>query len=179
MTYSFEGQDAVISPQLVYYKDIIVDNIEKMIALAGGTERLWPHVKTHKMIEVVKMMMAQGIDRFKCATIAEAEMCGEAKASRVALAYPLVGPNIAEAYYNDGYEAYRQENFADAIPNLEKAYKYDATNGEALYNLANAYNRIGETDKARAAYLQIIQLFPGTEKASKSQTFLEEMENED
>lgn len=91
----------------------------------------------------------------------------------------LVGPNIAEAYYNDGYEAYRQENFADAIPNLEKAYKYDATNGEALYNLANAYNRIGETDKARAAYLQIIQLFPGTEKASKSQTFLEEMENED
>ena len=68
MTYAFEGQDAVISPQLVYYKDIIVDNIEKMIALAGGTERLWPHVKTHKMIEVVKMMMAQGIDRFKCAT---------------------------------------------------------------------------------------------------------------
>ena len=63
MTYAFEGQDAVISPQLVYYKDIIVDNIEKMIALAGGTERLWPHVKTHKMIEVVKMMMAQGIDR--------------------------------------------------------------------------------------------------------------------
>ena len=109
MTYAFEGQDAVISPQLVYYKDIIVDNIEKMIALAGGTERPWPHVKTHKMIEGVKMMMAQGIDRVKCATIAEAEMCGEAKASRVALAYPLVGPNIAR--FLCLMEAYPQTEF--------------------------------------------------------------------
>ena len=89
----------------------------------------------------------------------------------------LVGPSIAESYYDDGYEAYRQENYEDAIPNLEKAFKYDATNGEALYNLANAYYRIGEEDKARTTYLQIIQLFPGTEKASKSEAFLEEMGN--
>lgn len=90
----------------------------------------------------------------------------------------LVGPGIAESYYNDGYEAYRQENYEDAIPNLEKAFQYDATNGEALYNLANAYYRVGDMEKARETYLQIIQLFPGTEKASKSETFLEEMGNE-
>lgn len=89
----------------------------------------------------------------------------------------LVGPGIAESYYNDGYEAYRQENYEDAIPNLEKAFKYDATNGEALYNLANAYYRSGNEDKARETYLQIIDLFPGTEKASKSEAFLEEMGN--
>lgn len=89
----------------------------------------------------------------------------------------LVGPDIAQAYYDDGYEAYRQENYEDAIPNLEKAFQYDATNGEALYNLANAYYRIGDEDNARAAYLQIIELFPGTEKASKSEAFLEEMGN--
>ena len=89
----------------------------------------------------------------------------------------LVGPGIAESYYNDGYEAYRQENYEDAIPNLEKAFKYDATNGEALSNLANAYYRIGNEDKARETYLQIIDLFPGTEKASKSEAFLEEMGN--
>lgn len=89
----------------------------------------------------------------------------------------LVGPDIAESYYSDGYEAYRQENYEDAIPNLEKAFKYDATNGEALYNLANAYYRIGDEDKARDTYRQIIELFPGTEKASKSEAFLEEMGN--
>lgn len=106
--YTFEGQESVISPQLVYYRDIIADNIKKMIGLAGGTERLWPHVKTHKMIEVVKMMMAQGITKFKCATIAEAEMCADAGADKVTLAYPLVGPNIE-----------RFANLAEAYPNTE------------------------------------------------------------
>lgn len=89
----------------------------------------------------------------------------------------LLGPDIAKSYYDDGYEAYRQENYADAIPNLEKAYKYDATNGDALYNLANSYNRTGEAAKAKEAYRQVIELFPGTEKARKSEAFLEEMEN--
>ena len=88
----------------------------------------------------------------------------------------LVGPEIATAYYNDGYEAYRQDNYEDAIPNLEKAFKYDTTNGEALYNLANAYYRIGEEDKARETYKQVIELFPDTEKANKSEEFLESMD---
>lgn len=87
----------------------------------------------------------------------------------------LVGSDIAEAYYNDGYDAYRAENYDDAIPNLERAFKYDPTNGEALYDLANAYYRIGEEDKAREAYQRVIELFPDTEKASKSEEFLEEL----
>lgn len=91
----------------------------------------------------------------------------------------LVGPGVAQAYYDDGYEAYRQENYEDAIPNLEKAFKYDATNGDALYNLANSYYRTEDVEKAREAYRQVVELFPGTEKASKSEAFLEEMGNEE
>lgn len=90
----------------------------------------------------------------------------------------LVGPDVAKSYYDDGYEAYRQENYADAIPNLEKAFKYDTTNGDALYNLANSYNRTGESAKAKELYRQVIELFPGTEKARKSVNFLEELEAE-
>jgi D-serine deaminase-like pyridoxal phosphate-dependent protein len=92
--YSFEGQDEIFSPQLIYYPQIIKENIDRMIRMAGGAERLWPHIKTHKMTEVVRMQMEAGIDRFKCATIAEAEMAAEAGAGKLALAYPLVGPNI-------------------------------------------------------------------------------------
>ena len=86
---------------------------------------------------------------------------------------------MSQAYYNDGYEAFRQENYEDAIPNLEKAFKYDAANGDALYNLANSYYRTGEEEKAGAAYRQVIELFPGTEKARRSEGFLEEMANEE
>ena len=157
MTYAFEGQDAVISPQLVYYKDIIADNIKKMIALAGGTERLWPHVKTHKMAGVVRMMMAEGIDKFKCATIAEAEMCGEEKAARVTLAYPLVGPNIAR--FLRLMEVYPQTEFlavSDCTKQVEKIGKAaleKETEVELLMDVDTGQHRTGVSlDKVEEYY---------------------------
>ena len=41
--YTFEGQQDIVSPQLVYYPAIIRENIRKMIDIAGGAARLWPH----------------------------------------------------------------------------------------------------------------------------------------
>src|SRR5262245_8191788 len=65
-----------------------------MIEIAGGVERLRPHMKTNKLREVVRMHLDQGITRFKCATIAEAEMAAAAGAPDVLLAYQPVGPNV-------------------------------------------------------------------------------------
>ncbi len=69
-----------------------------MIAMVGGADcvgRLRPHVKTHKMPEVVRLLVAAGIQKFKAATIAEADMVAAAGGQDVLLAYQLVGPNIA------------------------------------------------------------------------------------
>lgn len=87
-----------------------------------------------------------------------------------------VGPVAAKSYYNTGYEAFRTEEYDTAIENLEKAFKYDATNGEALYNLAQSYNRSGDTDKAVETYKKVIELFPNTEKARKSENYIKELE---
>ena len=92
--YHFAQEEEIASPQLVYYKEYLLENIRHTIELAGGTARLWPHIKTHKMRRLVEMQITMGICRFKCATIAEAEMCAEAGAQHIAVAYPLVGPNI-------------------------------------------------------------------------------------
>ncbi|MBQ9612567.1 MAG: D-TA family PLP-dependent enzyme [Lachnospiraceae bacterium] len=92
--YSFAEQSEVFSPQLVFYPDLILDNIRRMIKIAGGAGRLWPHIKTHKTPQVVQMLVEEGIDRFKCATIAELEMAARAGGKRLLLAYPLVGPDI-------------------------------------------------------------------------------------
>ncbi len=92
--YSFEGQETLISPTLVYYKDIIEANIDKAIEIAGGTEKLWPHMKSHKMAKMLAFMQKKGIDKVKCATIAEAEVAAKAGMKRVIVSYPLVGPNI-------------------------------------------------------------------------------------
>lgn len=92
--YQFEEANSLITPALVYYRDIIKENIHHAISMAGGPEHLWPHVKTHKMKQMVRLMMAAGITRFKCATIAEAEMAARCGAGDVLVSYPLVGPNI-------------------------------------------------------------------------------------
>lgn len=89
----------------------------------------------------------------------------------------LVGPELARTYYEEGYSSYRQEQYAKAIPNLAKAYQYDATNGDALYYLANSYRQTNNIEKAKEAYAEVIELFPGTEKASRSETYLAEINN--
>lgn len=92
--YQLTDTDQIVSPALVYYKDLIQQNIKEAIRTAGDAGRLWPHVKTHKMAGMVELMMAEGIRRFKCATIAEAEMAASCGAGNVLLAYPLIGPDI-------------------------------------------------------------------------------------
>jgi len=90
----FELRNAaqVDSPALIVYKDRVVENINTVKTMIDHVSRLRPHVKTNKMTEVVQLMMDAGIHKFKCATIAEAEMTGIAGAADVLLAYQPVGP---------------------------------------------------------------------------------------
>ena len=83
----------VESPSLLVYPERIGGNIRRMVKMAGGPGRLCPHVKTHKLAEVVRLQMAEGVTRFKCATMAEAEMVADCGAADVLVAYPPVGPN--------------------------------------------------------------------------------------
>ena len=92
--YKIKNAENIISPQLIYYKDYIDQNIDKAINIAHTSNRLWPHVKTHKMPQMVKALIAKGVTKFKCATIAECEMIVTTGATDVILAYPLIGPNI-------------------------------------------------------------------------------------
>ncbi len=87
-----------------------------------------------------------------------------------------VGDSVADNYYTIGYDYYKAEDYANAIVNLEKAYRYDGTNGEALYNLANSYVQVGEFELAATSYEEVIEKFPGTEKARKSQEYLDALD---
>ena len=85
--------DEIESPALLLYVDRIEDNIERMLRMAGGATRLRPHIKTHKLPELISRQLARGIDKLKCATIAEAEMAAGCGARDVLLGYQPVGPN--------------------------------------------------------------------------------------
>jgi D-serine deaminase-like pyridoxal phosphate-dependent protein len=93
--YAIADTSALITPGLVLFQDILEQNLDRMIALAGSPARLRPHCKTHKMAEVTRLELARGITRHKCATLAEAEMLAQAGATDIFLAYNIVGANLA------------------------------------------------------------------------------------
>src|SRR5438874_12632804 len=82
------------SPALLVYRERVEENVRRMLAIAGGPERLRPHIKTHKMREMIELQLAAGINKFKCATIAEAELAASAGVSDLLIAYQPVGPAV-------------------------------------------------------------------------------------
>lgn len=112
--YLLENEKEVLSPSLLLYPDRIEANLRQMVRIAGGTERLRPHVKTHKLGEIVRMQLNLGISKFKCATIAEAEMVAAAGAMDVLLAHQPTGPNILRLLdLNRKYSECRFSTIAD------------------------------------------------------------------
>src|SRR5262245_55069512 len=91
--YTLHDTASVYSPSLLFFKDLIQKNIALAVKMVGDPKRLRPHVKTHKTPEIVRLELAAGITKHKCATLAEAEMCASCGAPDVFLAYNVVGPN--------------------------------------------------------------------------------------
>lgn len=125
--YTVQNAEAIDSPSLLIYPDRVRKNIQTAIRVAGGVDRLRPHVKTHKMAAVTQLMLQAGIYQFKCATIAEAEMLAQAGAPDVLLAYPVVGPKITRLFTLT--TTYPVTRFACLIDNLETARLLSGTFG--------------------------------------------------
>lgn len=126
--FEVKNSDCISSPALLLYPDRITRNIrllKKMVA--NDTSRLRPHAKTHKMLEVSKMMIDEGIEQFKCSTIAEAEMLALSNAKDVLLAYQPVGPNmkrflkLVQEYPNTHFSCLLDN--IDSIQNLNELAK--------------------------------------------------------
>ena len=92
--YALHDLAEVFSPGLLFYKDIVRRNINHVLQMAGGPQRLRPHVKTHKTREIARMQLDAGITKQKAATIAEAEMLASCGVPDVLISYQLVGPNV-------------------------------------------------------------------------------------
>ncbi len=92
--YKVDNVNEIDSPALLIYKHRMINNILQAIEIAGDKQRLRPHVKTHKLPEVVQEHLNLGIDKFKCATIAEAEMVAKCGGREVLLAHQPTGPKI-------------------------------------------------------------------------------------
>lgn len=130
--YALTNPDLTDSPALLVYPQRIRQNIHEMVKMAGGAQRLIPHVKTHKMPEVVNMQLQAGIHRFKCATIAEAEMLAMTGAKDILLAYQL---NVSKAHrYLQLIKQFPEILFASLIDNMHSAQMLNELFADEMLN---------------------------------------------
>jgi D-serine deaminase-like pyridoxal phosphate-dependent protein len=136
--YKIKNPDDVPSPALLVYVERVDQNIDWMIQMitapqgftGGGIERLRPHVKTHKMAALVERQLRAGITKFKCATIAEAEMTARSGAPDVLLAMQPVGPNIRRLIKL--IQAFPATRFSTILDNLDIARQVSAAATAAI-----------------------------------------------
>src|SRR4051812_39225089 len=91
--YEIANEGEIPSPALLVFVERAGENMRQMLAIAGDPLRVRPHIKTHKLPQLIRAQLALGITKCKCATIAEAEMAADAGAHDILLAFPAVGPN--------------------------------------------------------------------------------------
>lgn len=131
--YKTDEVQFVDSPALLVYPAIIRENIAAAIRIAGDASILRPHVKTGKMSEIVQMMMDAGIGRFKCATIAEAEMLAATGVKDVLLAYQ---PSAVKASRLQALmRAFPRTQFACLVDNIESATMLSSLWGTGSLNV--------------------------------------------
>ncbi len=155
--YKISNAEDLITPSLLVYPERIEKNIQTMIKIAGGTENLRPHIKTHKIAEIIKLQLKYGITKFKCATIAEAELLAICKAKDILLALQPVGVNIHRFFQL--IKKYPNSEFStiiDSYETIEEISKIASEKNMTIplwLDVNNGMNRTGVSDKVMALKL--------------------------
>ena len=93
--YLIQNVEQIPSPSLIVYLDMVKYNIDRAIEMVNGqTDKLRPHVKTHKTPQITNLQLEAGISKHKCATLKEAQMLAGTGANDILIAYQMIGPNI-------------------------------------------------------------------------------------
>ncbi len=163
--YEVENIGSVDTPALLFYKDRIAENIHHLKKRVSSVDRLRPHVKTNKSADICRMMMADGITKFKCATIAEAEMLGAINAPDVLLAYQPVGPKIKRLL--ELVQKFPKTKYSCLVDNGDSGKEIAAlfhSNGQQInlfIDLNVGMNRTGITPEHSSALFEQLQSTEG------------------
>ena len=90
--------------------------------------------------------------------------------------YAAISPELSQNYYKAGKAAYDSGNYEEAITNLTSAVYYNASDVESLYQLGQAYRKNNDTANAISTFQKVVELFPGTSRAQKSQTYISQLQ---
>jgi D-serine deaminase-like pyridoxal phosphate-dependent protein len=163
--FTIKNIDTIDSPALVIYKERVQQNIWLLKGMVNDNVALLrPHVKTNKISEVCGMMMAAGITKFKCATIAEAEMLAMINAPDVLLSYQPVGPKVIRLATL--VEKYPSTTFSCVIDNIQAAeylsniFSQKKLSLNVFIDLNTGMNRTGILPAHATQLFEAVELLP-------------------
>lgn len=85
--------DHMETPLVAVDRERLQRNVSSMQqACREGGVQLWPHIKTHKCVEIARMQLQAGASGLTCAKLSEAEAMIASGVKRIFIAYPLVDP---------------------------------------------------------------------------------------
>jgi D-serine deaminase-like pyridoxal phosphate-dependent protein len=155
--YRINNVENILSPSLVVFPKRIEANIKLMIQIAGGTDILRPHIKTHKMAEIINMQLDHGITKFKCATLSEAELLAKCNAKDILLAMQMTGVGIYK--FIELVNKYPETTFSTIVDNKKSIIKFNEVSKESnvksslWLDINNGNNRTGISPSNEAALL--------------------------
>jgi D-serine deaminase-like pyridoxal phosphate-dependent protein len=167
-SHRIDDTSNIFTPALLFYKDLIRHNIRQCLELAGSSDRLRPHCKTHKTREITSLLLGAGITKHKCATLAEAELLAGCGVRDVVLAYPMVGPNCGRlAALMAHYPECRFTVLADhpvAARALSQVMRQEGRTVRVLLDIDMGQHRTGIPAGAAAVDLyRLLSTLPGLE----------------
>lgn len=165
-----ENAAEIASPALLIDIAAVDRNLARMLTIVGDASRLRTHVKTHKLPQIIRRQLALGITKFKCATIAEAEMVADCGAPDILLAAQPVGPNVRRLLtLMERFPATRFSTIADdesAIRELSRQAAHARVQLEVFLDLDIGQHRTGIAPGAEAVRLyRLINSLPSLQPA--------------
>jgi D-serine deaminase-like pyridoxal phosphate-dependent protein len=156
MSYKIENAEALLTPALVIYPEIVDRNIAATLRLLGGEANRWrPHLKTAKLGFIMQKLVSKGVVNAKCSTTVELAAACESGMTDVLLAYAVVGANARRV--REIAEKYPNVRISVLVENVEQIAAWSASRIGIFVDVNPGMDRTGISQDAIDAIIALVR----------------------
>jgi D-serine deaminase-like pyridoxal phosphate-dependent protein len=155
-SYKIENAEALLTPALVIYPEIVDQNIAATLRLLGGDANRWrPHLKTAKLGFIMRRLASQGVVNAKCSTTVELAAACESGMKDVLLAYAVVGANARRV--RELAEKYPDVRISVLVENVEQIAAWSGSRVGIFVDVNPGMDRTGISQDGIDAILSVVR----------------------
>ena len=155
-SYRIENVEALLTPALVIYPEIVDQNIAATLRLLGGDANRWrPHLKTAKLGFIMRRLVSKGVVNAKCSTTVELAAACESGMKDVLLAYAVVGANARRV--REIAKKYPQVRISVLVENVEQIAAWAGSRIGIFVDVNPGMDRTGISQDGIGAIINVVR----------------------